>query len=492
MAAFPGCSAIRVFLMSNSHLGSLRQLRMTLIAVLALVTSLCVVYLAVRWELEPIYMIAVAVLVPMVLFAMHKWPLVILTGLLFVGNLKAIPAQGLSLRDPTMIMLLLSAGAIFLDAFFILARATPWTVGALFRGQAAVTILFLLLCAVIAISLLYTPSVAGVMKVARFETFEVLMFFAPMLLLKRKRDVRQLFTTVVVLAVVLAARIIINLEHPSKQILNGNEDITEIGASELLGFGLLICLYGKLGKSRAIRYVCAIFLLFGVIACAARSTIVALLISLIVSACAARAGAGMLSRKAVLIGLVLAVIVAIPAFLWLRDRPAAQQKVRWKMAEVEALASGSAVRTGTVSARLGFYRSALDALKQHPIIGLGAGGWSTFYYGEDILHYYPHNFLLEVGAEQGVIGLSLLISLLAMLFRSALKLLRSDRYFAVVFPMMLFTVSYNVITGSVESREVWFICGVVAAASRMSEHLRLADHVQPRVANLEFAETFQS
>jgi O-antigen ligase len=324
--------------------------------------------------------------------------------------------------------------------------------------------------------------VAGKMKVARFDTFEVLMFFAPILFLKTKKEVRQLSMTVVILAAVLTAQIVRNLEHPTIQILNGNDDITQIGASELLGFALLMCLYGELLKSSICKYIFSALFVFGVITCAARSTLVALLIGISVSAVAVRARTVMLSRKTIAIGLVLAFVITIPTFLWLRNVPAAQQKVRLKMAEVEALASGSTVKAGTINLRLSFYQSAIDAFKQHPIVGLGAGGWSIFYYGEDMLRYHPHNCVLEVAAELGIMGLSVLAVFLGILFRSALKLLRSDQYFAFLFPTLLFSVSYNVITGTVESRGLWFLCGFVAAAARISNQSAAMGMIEPRQA----------
>jgi len=46
-------------------------------------------YLALRWEVEPVYVIGDChVGTPLALFAMQKWPLLILVGLLFVGELK--------------------------------------------------------------------------------------------------------------------------------------------------------------------------------------------------------------------------------------------------------------------------------------------------------------------------------------------------------------------------------------------------------------------
>jgi O-antigen ligase len=456
--------------MSNSHQGYSRGKQVIVVGASALIGSFCVLYLTLRWESEPVYVVAVALLVPLVLFAMRRWPLVILCGLLFVGSFKTIPAEGISLKDPTMICLLLAAGVIFLDALFIMARATPWTFGVLFRGQAAVTILFLLFCAVIAISLLYTTSMNAGMTVARFETFEVLMFFAPILLVKSRADVRQLLITIVMLALVLTCKVILKLEHPSEALLSGKEDVTDLAAGALLGFALLLCLYGELFNSRIIRTACIVFLFFGLVACAARSALLGLLVAVIVSACAVRGEAGVRSRRVVLIALLLAVSVAVPTLLWLRNVSVAQLKVQNKEAELTALAGrGPPIERGTVSQRLIFYRSALDAFKQHPIIGLGVGGWSIFYSNEDAV-YYPHSIVLQVGAEQGVVGLSILASLLAILLRSALKALHSDPYFAFIFPVLLFFISYHMVTSTVESREFWFICGLVAAVSRISRY----------------------
>ena len=471
--------------MSNSYSGHWGQKPAALVIVFALASGLCMFYLALRWEIEPVYVIAIVTLVPLVLFAMRKWPLVILAGLLFVGEFKTAPAEGISLTDPTMIFLLLLSGAVFLDTLFMLAIAKPGTFCALFKGQAAISILFLLFCAIMAVSLLYTRSEQGSMKVARFETFEVLAFFAPLLLLKKKEDVRQLLIAFVVLGIILSGQVIMDLLHPSKLVLSGNEDVTKIGISEMLGFAVLFGLHGKLGESGAIKYACVVILLIGLVACLSRTALISLLISLVVFPGVVRGGTGTLSRKHVFIGIALAVLIAIPTLLWLVTLPAAQGKLRWKVAELLSLSSSSTLSAGTVNRRLDFDRSALEALEQHPIIGLGVGGWSIFYYGEDDLHY-PHNFLLEVGAEQGAIGLIPLIALLVMLLRSAFKALHSAPELAFAFPTLVFCISYQLMTGGVESRQLWFICGLSAATARIAETSGLVTYAQSRVASPRF------
>lgn len=469
--------------MSNSYLRHLGWRPTALTMLFAVASSLPMFYLALRWEIEPVYVIAVATLIPFALFAMQKWPLVILVGLLFVGAVKSAPAASISLTDPTMIFLLLLSGAIFWSILLMLAPgAKSFSFQVLFKGQAAISTLFLLFCAVVAISLLYTRSEQGAMKVARFVTFDLLVFFAPLLLLKKNRNLRQLLIVFVVFGIMLSGKVVLDLLHPSELVLSGNQDITKIGISELLGFALLFSLYGKLGESSAIKYACIVILLFGLVACLTRTALISLLTSLVVTACVAGGGAGMLSRKRVFIGGGLAVLVAIPTLLWLVNLPVAQGKLRWKLAELMSLASGSTVSAGTVTSRLDFYRSALEVLLQHPIIGLGVGGWSISHYGEDVLHY-PHNFLLEVGAEQGAIGLILLISLLVLLLRSTLKVLHSDDEFAFAFPTLLYCISYHLMTGTVESRQFWFICGLSAATARIAQTTGLVTHAQNRAVN---------
>jgi len=200
--------------------------------------------------------------------------------------------------------------------------------------------LFLLFCAAMAISLVYTRSEQGAMKVARFETFEVLLFFAPLLLLKKKRDVRQLFIAFVLLGIVLSGQVIIDLLHPSKLVLSGNEDPTKIGIKRIAGCALLFCLYGKLGESVAIKYACVVIFLFGLgrmpytyrfrlsadqpfgyRMCGARRNWHAF-----------RAQAGCYRRSS-------RRSRAIPTLLWLVNLPAAQGKLRWKVAELLSLAS---------------------------------------------------------------------------------------------------------------------------------------------------------
>jgi O-antigen ligase len=55
--------------------------------------------------------------------------------------------------------------------------------------------------------------------------------------------------------------------------------------------------------------------------------------------------------------------------------------------------------------RLDLFKSSFEAFYENPILGLGVGGFSTYYSGVD-QQLYPHNIILEIGSELGILGLT--------------------------------------------------------------------------------------
>jgi O-antigen ligase len=207
----------------------------------------------------------------------------------------------------------------------------------------------------------------------------------------------------------------------------------------------------------------------GLVTAAARTPALALVVTLITVSLVLKTGSRHLNGKKLLLRFSLIATVAVMAFLWIHNRPGMRDKLASKEHEVESMLSGS-LTGGTIAKRMEFYDSAVNAFMQHPLTGLGLGGWSVFYSGHGIpgegMPKYPHNFLLEVAAEQGLPGLALLITLLASLFYSSLKMAKSPE-FAFLFPVLTFQVLYNSFTGTVEDRALWFWFGMAVAASRM-------------------------
>src|SRR5690348_11082155 len=89
------------------------------LAAVAGLTAIALAYLSLARSVEPAWVLAAITGVLLALFVMRRWPVLLLVGLLFVGNFKTTAAQGISFADPTMILLLLTAGAVFLEILFM-------------------------------------------------------------------------------------------------------------------------------------------------------------------------------------------------------------------------------------------------------------------------------------------------------------------------------------------------------------------------------------
>src|SRR5215470_16708728 len=86
-------------------------------------------------RLEP-YWLVLALFLPVIgLFVMRKFPALFPAALLFVGNFKNKRAEGISLSDPTMIVLLLCATTVFLDLLFAMISRDDMPLTERFAGQ---------------------------------------------------------------------------------------------------------------------------------------------------------------------------------------------------------------------------------------------------------------------------------------------------------------------------------------------------------------------
>lgn len=76
--------------------------------------------------------------------------------------------------------------------------------------------------------------------------------------------------------------------------------------------------------------------------------------------------------------------------------------------------------TSSAGIRAEYYGRSVEFWKQAPLFGHGLGSWPVLYDGTDQRNY-PHNMFLEVLAELGIIGFSLLCLLLALGMKNLLR-----------------------------------------------------------------------
>ncbi len=423
---------------------------------------------AIHGHPEPYWVLGLLVIVPLGFVLIRSHALLLMVALIYIGNFKAVAAQGITFSDPTMVLLLLTLAGVLMEALLTFARIRRPSLASRFAGQGFPVVAYFALLAVIAASLLYTPAPQyGHMKVARFLGFDTALFLAPFVLIRTREHLRKMLVAFVALSIVLSAKVIADLLHPSAKLLAGDVDVTRIGDGMLIAIAILICLHYPLGRrfGRMATLACIGCLVAGLIATAARSPLLSLLLVLGASLFILRSWVTALPPRVIIPGIALLMLISAVAVFWMQQLPAARVKVEEKEAELRSATSGEYF--GTTGQRVTFYRTALGAFTAKPLLGWGVGGWSVYYYGEDKVGY-PHNFVLELAVEQGMLGLSALI-LLAVGAAQALRKIYLARAHELIFilPVLAFCWVYNLVTGDLENRVLWFWFGVAFTCARL-------------------------
>ncbi len=79
------------------------------------------------------------------------------------------------------------------------------------------------------------------------------------------------------------------------------------------------------------------------------------------------------------------------------------------------------LRRGSMGDRVQIWRAGWDVLLQHPLLGVGAGGFSKAISGELNARFVAHNTPLSIAVEHGAVGLVLFGSALAMVLRGVAR-----------------------------------------------------------------------
>ncbi len=391
----------------------------------------------------------------------------------FGCTFKTRGAVGISLTDPTLWIAALLYAAVILQVLLLAVGAEGRSLRGLFAGQMGGVSAFALLILVIAISYSYTPAPdIGREKVLRLVAFDIPIFLAPLILLRNDRDVRQLLLVSMLGSLALAFRTVYRVLHPTAEILLGEQDPTEIGDGLLMGAAALMALYYSFPEKRFFRMGligCIIVLTCGTTASLSRSAIFSLLLVATTSLMFPRRKPTTLSRKTILTAAAAVVVTVSVASVSLSHLPATHSKFALKAGELSLTLQGIHPG-GTAGQRYSFSESAWQAFLSKPLLGWGAGGWTTlWHYSDERVLKYPHNFVLEIAAEQGLVGLAALAMLLLAMLRACAQVLGGPgSRFVFIVPVVVLTLLGNAVTGQVEARDMWFWCGTLFALARLA------------------------
>jgi O-antigen ligase len=413
-----------------------------------------------------------------IVLGIRRFPGALIPPVIFMGNFKSKAAEGFDLSDPTFVCLALVFVTVTVNLFFFYVQAHRLTLRYLFAGQGKVISCFLGLELLVAISYLYTVNPEyGQILVMKFLTIDLLLFLVPLLLFRDERDFRDFALMTVALAVPLAAyRIYVVLTTTYES----NLDITQISAGHLIGMSILLVVNYRITEVpwlRVLIFLTLPLLTAGLIASDARGPALACLVMVCLSAFKRRGAAGFFAGKLAKLAIVAVVILTVAVTVQRMATTGSQHRVNEKAAELKQLLSGEAPR-GTAGDRIWAYAAAISGFAKKPLQGWGAGGSQTYLathsgifgiYGGDLKLKYPHNVVLQVAMEQGILGFLLLLSFLWLIVKTARRIYRATAGRLSCFLwIVLFNLCVMMFSGDLDdSRAIWLWCGITLAISRM-------------------------
>jgi len=426
-----------------------------------------------NFKLDPVWITTGCLVAFFALPLLAKHPAAFVAPMLFAPRVKDLPpfnryegTRGFTVLAVTGAILCL---AIFMR--FLWQCRKPGAISDLFQGQKRGIVAYLLFAAVLSLSYLYTPTPDyGGDKLLYFLAFGSLAFFAPFFLIRTEVDYRDFVIGTVIFSMAVGVYMLGASHHGQ---LAQHQAPQHIGIGQLLGWAILLLFYHRVTDRRlraVVLLICIPWLAVGLAAAETRGPLLGLVLVLALSIIFPQLKTSLISRRAtVFVMVTIALAVVVLSTFWFMG--AVQTRFQEKTAEMVGIIQGSSEAQGTATKRLVFYKAALHTIPDHPVFGWGVGGWSMYYFRTDDkrVPHYPHNLVLEVGVEQGIVGLVALLNLLG----TAFIILRRDtdgvtERFPSLLPALIFLFVVTMFSGDiVDNRFLWFWCGMVFACSRL-------------------------
>jgi O-antigen ligase len=393
-----------------------------------------------------------------VVLAALRLPESLLVFFLVVGPLKStrlgepLAAVAPAGVDLTALAALALAGAVAIALWKQRAEPVtlPWAASFFF-----VLVLLLLIGA------FYSPDSSGAMqKTFMFETFSALAFLAPLAIVRTKASFVRVLVLLAAVGLVVAFTVEPAERSASLLVLPGGDNQIQVGL--LLGLAV-VSIVGYLWPVSSgwmrLAWVPPLALTFTTLfSSGGRSALFGTILACtIATAWLLRAGHRNRIAALALVGLLAALLPAA----WMTTAPAAKERYLVTIADVRGgagLDAGGAERSALADA-------AVETFESHP---LGAG---TAAYPALTGYEWPHNIVLEVASELGLVGVAAFLALVAGVAVAAVRAarsptLRTEAIGAASLMLLPLTVAFASFDLN-GNRILWFACGLALASTRL-------------------------
>jgi O-antigen ligase len=307
----------------------------------------------------------------------------------------------------------------------------------------------------VVLSVLWSPAPdLGLQKALRFETLTMLAFVAPFVLVRTRGDLYRLMIFLLAVSLVVALTAVPGADPNQPLTVAGGDSEIELALYASTGLVAAIGYLMLLGRSpwRFLWLIPGLFLAETVISAGSRGVLVGSVLALVTIGIRTIAASRV---KVVPIAVILVAGIAAFSFASNLSGPAA--------AKYQGLFGNN--EATTLGKRTFLLQDGIDLAVAYPM-GRGASGYEF-----ETLFPYPHNAFVEVSAEQGILGLALLVVLMGAAFRSSFRAQggpRTPESILVGGLLIVLVMDAMVSQTFTQFRELWVAMGLAIALPNIS------------------------
>jgi O-antigen ligase len=343
------------------------------------------------------------------------------------------------------------------------------------------TFLFIGLTLVLVASGFYTVSPEyGWMKIGRFIVFLLPMCLTPFIIFKESEDSRKLMRIFIIVIISVAGILMIRLIYISLTggLLGYLVRVTITGANPIsiaryLAMGGALSFAALLRQSRSnikvIQVLALIIILLGIISTGSRGPLFSLFFGALTFAIIFEQR----NFKKIFLFLLGSMLVVAALIYFLPEN------LTYRFSQITSgeyvLTQTGVRRYSTIASRYNFWILGISTWVssiKNIFIGLGAGGYSSLFIWRDF-RWYPHNIFVEILAELGIVGFSLLA---LFLYFSARFLINNRKYYipgsATPYWICVLLVTFfnSLFSGDINDNRVFFMLLSVSIASSLMDY----------------------
>lgn len=122
--------------------------------------------------------------------------------------------------------------------------------------------------------------------------------------------------------------------------------------------------------------------------------------------------------------------------------------------------------SGTLNGRTGIWSSGVETFTQNPILGVGSGSFleASVANSDTGVAYSAHNAYLSVLVENGMLGFSFFVTMLAILFVSSLKISKNNPYRWLCLTLVTAWMILSIASHAEAQKYTWIIFGFILSA----------------------------